>query len=74
MIRHHRGRNFEEEDSILSHGPLRERHCTDVVCCLIFLIVVGGMGVVTHHAYLYGKPERLAYPYDPDRLTITAFE
>ena len=46
------------------NGPVRNRSCTDVICCVIFLVFLAGMGVVAYFAFAYGNPETLIYPSD----------
>ncbi|KAK0065696.1 choline transporter-like protein 2 [Biomphalaria pfeifferi] len=45
-------------------GPKRKRSCTDVICCLIFIIFLGGLVVVAYFAFMYGDPQLLIYPRD----------
>ncbi|XP_034558102.1 choline transporter-like protein 5-A isoform X2 [Notolabrus celidotus] len=45
-------------------GPVRRRSCTDVLCCLIFIIVIlayMALGVV---AWFHGDPKKVLYPTD----------
>ncbi|XP_071489163.1 choline transporter-like protein 2 isoform X2 [Diadema antillarum] len=45
------------------HGPIENRGCTDIICCLLFIAAVGGMvavGVLARN----GDPLRLIYPTD----------
>ncbi|CAD5111761.1 DgyrCDS1042 [Dimorphilus gyrociliatus] len=37
---------------------------TDIPCCLIFLVFVGGMGYIAAHAFINGDIYRLYYGYD----------
>ena len=65
-----------EEDtklSALAHGPMTERGCTDIFCCIVFVVFLVGMVFVTFDAYKNGDPARLAYPYDPDRNSLQSF-
>ncbi|XP_071802691.1 choline transporter-like protein 2 [Asterias amurensis] len=45
-------------------GPISNRGCTDVICCILFLAFIGGMGVVGYFAYRDGDPLSLVYPTD----------
>ncbi|CAG5132142.1 unnamed protein product, partial [Candidula unifasciata] len=47
-------------------GPNKNRSCTDVICCFIFLIFIGGLVVVAYFAYVYGNPKLLIYPQDSE--------
>ncbi|XP_030257566.1 choline transporter-like protein 5-A [Sparus aurata] len=45
-------------------GPVRKRSCTDVLCCLIFIIVIllyVALGIV---AWLHGDSKKVLYPTD----------
>ncbi|KAJ7400788.1 Choline transporter-like protein 5 [Pitangus sulphuratus] len=45
-------------------GPIHNRHCTDVICCVIFIVVILGyiaLGVV---AWVHGDPRKVIYPTD----------
>ncbi|KAK3526825.1 hypothetical protein QTP70_034615, partial [Hemibagrus guttatus] len=43
-------------------GPLHNRSCTDIICCILFIIVVVGYMVVGILAWLYGDPRHVLYP------------
>ncbi|XP_041368219.1 choline transporter-like protein 2 isoform X3 [Gigantopelta aegis] len=45
-------------------GPIKNRSCTDVLCCILFLAFVGGLVAVAFFAYTYGDPKLLLYPVD----------
>lgn len=47
-------------------GPIRNRSCTDIICCLIFFIFVLGLLAVGLYAYVWGDPKTLLYPMDSD--------
>uniref|UniRef100_A0A8C9N2G0 Choline transporter-like protein n=1 Tax=Serinus canaria TaxID=9135 RepID=A0A8C9N2G0_SERCA len=45
-------------------GPIHNRHCTDIICCVIFIVVILGyiaLGVV---AWVHGDPRKVIYPTD----------
>ncbi|XP_041091249.1 choline transporter-like protein 4 isoform X3 [Polyodon spathula] len=44
------------------NGPLHNRGCTDVICCIFFMIFIGGYLVVGVLAWLYGDPRQVIYP------------
>ena len=50
----------------LQNGPLNNRGCTDVLCCLIFLAFLVGMVGTSGYGYLYGDPELLLTTWDYD--------
>ncbi|XP_036623316.1 choline transporter-like protein 4 [Trichosurus vulpecula] len=43
-------------------GPIKNRSCTDVICCVLFLVFIGGYIVVGIVAWLYGDPRQVLYP------------
>lgn len=61
---------LEEETPLKSgydpskNGPNSNRSCTDVICCLVFILFVAGLVVVAWFAFVYGDPKLLLYPQD----------
>ncbi|XP_076454507.1 choline transporter-like protein 2 [Babylonia areolata] len=45
-------------------GPLAKRSCTDIICCIIFLVCVAGLAVCSILGYARGDPVKLVYPTD----------
>ncbi|XP_072863303.1 choline transporter-like protein 5 isoform X8 [Chlorocebus sabaeus] len=45
-------------------GPVSNRSCTDVLCCMIFLLCIVGYIVLGLVAWVHGDPRRAAYPTD----------
>lgn len=45
-------------------GPIKNRSCTDIICCLLFLIFVTGMIACTVIGYTRGDPYKLILPTD----------
>ncbi|XP_070182253.1 choline transporter-like protein 2, partial [Littorina saxatilis] len=45
-------------------GPVEDRSCTDVICCILFLLCVLGAAVCSVFGYARGDPQRLVYPTD----------
>ncbi|KAM5167266.1 choline transporter-like protein 4 isoform 2-T2 [Callospermophilus lateralis] len=43
-------------------GPIKNRSCTDVICCVIFLLFILGYIVVGIVAWVYGDPRQVLYP------------
>ncbi|KAM8883156.1 choline transporter-like protein 4 [Synchiropus picturatus] len=43
-------------------GPLKKRGCTDIICCILFILVILGYIVVGMLAWLYGDPRHVLYP------------
>ncbi|XP_021362366.1 choline transporter-like protein 2 isoform X2 [Mizuhopecten yessoensis] len=46
------------------NGPIKNRSCTDIICCLLFLIFIGGFAGVSYLAFSNGDPYLLLYPED----------
>ncbi|XP_070177370.1 choline transporter-like protein 2 isoform X2 [Littorina saxatilis] len=47
-------------------GPIRNRSCTDILCCIIFLVFIVALGALGVFAYVWGDPKLLLYPTDSD--------
>ncbi|XP_072245765.1 choline transporter-like protein 5-B isoform X2 [Leuresthes tenuis] len=45
-------------------GPVQKRSCTDVVCCVIFVIVILGYIALGTVAWIHGDPRKIVYPTD----------
>ncbi|CAB1324652.1 unnamed protein product, partial [Coregonus sp. 'balchen'] len=45
-------------------GPIHNRGCTDVVCCVIFVIVILGYIALGTVAWIHGDPRKVVYPTD----------
>lgn len=43
-------------------GPIKNRGCTDIICCILFMAVILGYLVVGVLAWLYGDPRHVLYP------------
>ena len=50
----------------LKNGPIMNRGCTDVLCCLFFLAFMGGMGAVHFYGVQNGDPYLLLTTWDYD--------
>ncbi|KAJ8300483.1 hypothetical protein KUTeg_022002 [Tegillarca granosa] len=48
-------------------GPVKNRSCTDIICCLIFIVFIGGLAVVAYFGFYYGDPRLLLYPVNSDK-------
>ncbi|XP_073792214.1 choline transporter-like protein 2 isoform X3 [Danio rerio] len=45
-------------------GPIQNRGCTDIVCCIIFIIAIVGYLAVGILAWTHGDPRKVIYPTD----------
>ncbi|GAA6235019.1 choline transporter-like protein 5-B [Lates japonicus] len=45
-------------------GPVHNRSCTDVFCCVIFVIVILGYIALGTVAWIHGDPRKVVYPTD----------
>ncbi|ELK18908.1 Choline transporter-like protein 4 [Pteropus alecto] len=43
-------------------GPIKNRSCTDVICCVLFFLFILGYIAVGTVAWLYGDPRQVLYP------------
>ncbi|XP_051043258.1 choline transporter-like protein 4 [Phodopus roborovskii] len=43
-------------------GPIKNRGCTDIICCVLFLLFILGYIVVGLVAWVYGDPRQVLYP------------
>ena len=63
-------RNYKGDDfnirTDLMKDPFNNRRCTDIFCCLIFVVFLGGMGALTYYGYAHGDPNKLVSPIDGD--------
>ncbi|XP_067057187.1 choline transporter-like protein 4 isoform X1 [Acropora muricata] len=50
-------------------GPIADRSCTDIICCLLFVAYIVGMIVVGVIAFKEGDPDRLLSPTDSNGNT-----
>lgn len=50
----------------MANGPVPDRGCTDLLCCLIFMAFLVGMVGVSGYGYLKGDPYLLLTPWDAD--------
>ncbi|XP_036371594.1 choline transporter-like protein 4 [Megalops cyprinoides] len=44
------------------NGPIHNRSCTDIICCILFMAAIAGYLVVGIMAWLYGDPRHVLYP------------
>ncbi|XP_071948307.1 choline transporter-like protein 2 [Antedon mediterranea] len=45
-------------------GPIQNRSCTDVICCIIFVAFIVGMFITGYIGWSDGDPRKLVYPTD----------
>lgn len=50
----------------MANGPVADRSCTDILCCLIFLAFLTGMVGTAGYGLLYGDPYLLITTWDAD--------
>ncbi len=54
----------------MKDGVVMNRHCTDVLMCIIFFIFFCGMFATAAYGYAKGDPYKLITPYDADGKDI----
>lgn len=50
----------------MKNGPVDNRSCTDVICCLVFLAFLVGMVGVSGYGVVYGDPMLFLTMWDAD--------
>jgi len=50
----------------MANGPVSDRSCTDILCCLIFIAFLVGMVGTGGYGYMYGDPNLLITMWDAD--------
>lgn len=45
-------------------GPIQNRSCTDIPCCLLFIAFIAGFGAISAIAFMNGDPNTIIYPTD----------
>jgi len=58
--------NPDAIDDALANGPVAKRSCRDVLCCLLFIVFVGGMIGIGSWGYSKGNPNLIGRGYDAD--------
>ena len=58
---------FEKHKDDLAHGPVSKRFCTDIPCCLVFILFCAGMVAVFVYGLQYGKLENITIGWDGDQ-------
>jgi len=63
-----KSRKYKAEDfnvnCDLQHGPMKDRKCTDICCCMIFVAFLGTIGFMGVYGYLNGEVSKLIAPVD----------
>lgn len=47
-------------------GPTKNRSCTDIICCLLFVVFIAGLGIISYFAFKYGDPSLLLNPVNSE--------
>uniref|UniRef100_A0A3B3Q7M1 Choline transporter-like protein 2 n=1 Tax=Paramormyrops kingsleyae TaxID=1676925 RepID=A0A3B3Q7M1_9TELE len=45
-------------------GPIHNRGCTDIICCILFILAILGYFAVGILAWSQGDPRKVIYPTD----------
>ena len=59
----YKGEDYEC-DMRMAEGPFKKRQCSDMLCCLVFLLFLGGLGACSFYGYSNGDPKALLAPLD----------
>lgn len=54
----------EPVDQELENGPLAKRVCRDSLCCILFLVFLGGMIGIAGYSISKGNPNLIGRGYD----------
>ena len=60
-------KEFAEKGKDLENGPVANRVTTDIICCLLFIVFLVGMGGVFGYGIMYGKPSNITIGWDSDK-------
>ncbi len=58
--------SLSTEQESLSNGPLENRHCTDFLCCVVFILFLVAWLGAGLFGYAEGDPALLFYPFDSE--------
>ncbi|XP_049628115.1 LOW QUALITY PROTEIN: choline transporter-like protein 5 [Suncus etruscus] len=47
-------------------GPVEKRCCTDILCCILFILFINGYILLGLVAWVHGDPQESAYPTDSE--------
>ena len=59
-------RELAEQKDKFGKGPIQNRSCTDVICCLVFIVAIVGFGAATAYGLSAGDPKKLLIGWDSD--------
>uniref|UniRef100_A0A674KHK8 Choline transporter-like protein 2 n=1 Tax=Terrapene triunguis TaxID=2587831 RepID=A0A674KHK8_9SAUR len=45
-------------------GPIHDRSCTDIICCILLVVAIVGYVIVGIVAWTHGDPRKVIYPTD----------
>lgn len=48
------------------NGPVDDRGCTDIICCIVFVVFIVAFLGISGYAFAKGNPKKVLAPYDPD--------
>ena len=67
-IPNHRNPDYKGEElpDELANGPVENRRCTDVFCCLIFIAFLIAWLICGFYGFSHGNPSLLTHPFDSD--------
>lgn len=61
----YKGNDYKVDES-LRNGPKEKRKCTDMLCCLAFIAILGLMCFWCITSYINGDPAAFVYPVSGD--------
>jgi choline transporter-like protein 2/4/5 len=60
-------KELDDKKGELEHGPVMNRSCSDIICCLLFFVFVLGYVAASGYGWLYGDPSKLLISWDSDQ-------
>ena len=59
-------KEFADKKDSFKNGPISNRSCTDIICCLVFIAAIVGFGGASAYGYQKGNPKLLILGWDSD--------
>jgi hypothetical protein len=56
----------KEENKLKHHGIVMNRHSTDTLCCIVFIVFIVALIGISGYGLSKGDPAKLLTPYDSD--------
>ena len=57
---------LKENEEKFKNGPISSRNCTDIICCLVFVVAIVGFVACAAYGVSAGDPRKLLIGWDSD--------